>query len=224
MAGTVAGAGVTVVNDRRPLESIIEDEIVELRATDAIYSDKVIGKHVRINITSFNGIVLLTGEAPSADMRVHAGNVVYSMRNVREIYNEVQIKKPISVEQRAADTWLNAKVKSILIANRGLLTRARVVTSDGVVYLMGLVSPEEADQIKDKVNKIKGITSTVALFEPLPSDISDVLRNSSKSIRQANTTPSDGDVRTSDDKELTVIPFKEQTPIQLTDGENTSAK
>ncbi|MDH5217166.1 MAG: hypothetical protein OEX19_05705, partial [Gammaproteobacteria bacterium] len=55
IAGTVAGAGTTVVKDRRNVENIIEDEVIELRSTDAIYSDKIIGKHVRINTTSFNG-------------------------------------------------------------------------------------------------------------------------------------------------------------------------
>jgi osmotically-inducible protein OsmY len=219
LAGTVAGAGATVVKDRRNVENIIEDEVIELRATDAIYSDSIIGKHVRINVTSFNGIVLLTGEAPTPEMRAHAGHVVYAMRNVREVYNEVQIRKPIGVDQRAKDSWTTTKVKSKLIANRGLFTRARVITSDNTVYLMGLVSPGEADHIKGMVDEVKGVHSIIALFEPLENSLDDVLRSEQVTIRKSvvgeekKETP---EQREEDD--MSVLPYVEQPAIQLTDG------
>ena len=219
IAGTVAGASATVVKDRRNVENIIEDEVIELRATDAIYSDKIIGKHVRINTTSFNGIVLLTGEAPTAEMRAHAGHVAYSMRNVREVYNEVQIKPPLGVEQRAKDTWLNTKVKSKLIANRGLFTRARVITSDSTVYLMGLVTPKESDHIKEMVNELEGINSIIALFEPLTDNLSDVLRDSQLSIRKSvvGEEPKQTEEQEEDD-DMSVLPYVEPPSIQLSDG------
>lgn len=219
IAGTVAGAGTTVVKDRRNVENIIEDEVIELRSTDAIYSDKIIGKHVRINTTSFNGIVLLTGEAPSAEMRAHAGHVAYSMRNVREVYNEVQIKTPISLEQRAKDTWLGTKVKSKLIANRGLFTRAKVIASDNTIYLMGLVTPDEADQIKVMVNELEGVNSIIALFEPLADDLSDVLRDSQLTIRKTvvGEEPKKP-IEQQDEDDMSVLPYTEPANIQLTDG------
>lgn len=220
IAGTVAGAGTTVVKDRRNVENIIEDEVIELRATDAIYSDKIIGKHVRINTTSFNGIVLLTGEAPSAEMRAHAGHVAYSMRNVREVYNEVQIKAPVSFEQRAKDTWLGTKVKSKLIANRGLFTRAKIIASDNTIYLMGLVTPDEAEHIKVMVNELEGVNSIIALFEPLTDDLSDVLRDSQLTIRKTvvGEEPKKIPNEQQDDDDMSVLPYIEPSNIQLTDG------
>lgn len=220
IAGTVAAGGATVVKDRRNVENIIEDEVIELRATDAIYSDKIIGKHVRIHVTSFNGIVLLTGEAPSPEMRAHAGQVVYNMRNVREVYNEIQIKDPIGVDQRAQDTWTTAKVKSKLIANRGLFTRARVITSDNTVYLMGLVTPEESDHIKAKVNEIQEIHAIIALFEPLENSLDDVLRSSQVSIRKSvvGEEKTAADEEQEEDEDMTVLHYKEQPDIKLSDG------
>lgn len=219
VAGTVASAGATVVNDRRNVENIIEDEVIELRATDAIYSDPVIGKHVRIHVTSFNGIVLLTGEAPDAEMRAHAGHVVYSMRNVREVYNEVQVKAPITVEKRARDSWLTTKVKTTLIAERGLLTRARVISSDGTIYLMGLVTPAEAEMIKASAGKIEGIGAIIPLFEPLEPGMDDVLRNSRVSIRKNTINQEEQESKSvSDEDDMAVLPYTEQPAIQLTDG------
>ena len=220
IAGTVAGAGATMVKDRRNVENIIEDQVIELRATDAIYSDKIIGRHVRINVISFNGIVLLTGEAPTAEMRAHAGQVAYSMRNVREVYNEVQVKKPISFERRANDTWLTTKVKTKLITNRGLFTRAKVVGSDGNIYLLGLVSPNEAEQMRKMAEAIDGVANVIALFEPIDNSESDVLRSTSQSVRTMNQAKTDpalepDDGITPDEEELTVMPYTEQPSIQI---------
>lgn len=220
VAGTVAGTGAVMAKDRRNVENIIEDEVIELRATDAIYSDKIIGKHVRINITAFNGIVLLTGEAPTEEMRTHAGQVAYAMRNVREVYNEIQVKEPISVERRANDSWLATKVKTTLIADRGLFTRARVVASDGAVYLMGLVTPAEADKIKASVNNIEGVDAMIPLFEPLDTNEEDILRSTRVSIHKNAINQDKKETETrQEENDMSVLPYVDPPQIQLTDGD-----
>ena len=217
VAGTVAGAGTAIVKDRRPMETIIEDNAIELRATDAIYSDEIIGKSVHVDVHSFNGIVLLTGEAPNTQMREHAGHVVYAMRNAREVYNEVRVVPKSPVDERANDSWLSRKVKLTIIADKGLFTHTKVVVANGVVYLMGLVTPDESRKIQSLVATVKGVKSIVPLFEPIDTSSEDILKASTAQVRESIATKPKAP--SSDEDELTILPYTLQPPVQIDDGE-----
>lgn len=164
IAGTVAGAGVTVAADRRSPDKIIEDQAIEIQATDFIYSHKRYGKEVHISVTSFNSTVLLTGETLDKASKNEIIKKVTRMRGVNKVIDGIKVKKLASAADRTHDTWITSKVKSHIIAQKGLLTRSKVVTSNSNVYLMGIVNNEEAKQLIRIVKGVNGVNTVTPLF------------------------------------------------------------
>ncbi len=119
-----------------------------------------------ISVTSFDGIVLLTGQVSSADLIPIASAQVEPLRNVRKVYNELTVAGGPSLLSRTNDSWLTTKVKSALSVSKTFdVTRIKVVTENGVVYLMGLLTREKADAAVDITRDIKGVQKIVKVFE-----------------------------------------------------------
>jgi osmotically-inducible protein OsmY len=163
-----AATGTAVVHDRRTAGSFVEDENIELKAASALSKDQEIKDKAHISVTSFNQIVLLTGEAPTEAMRARAENIVAKIAKVRRVHNEVVIGAPSAMSARASDTWITGKVKTRLfkvkIKNFDP-TRVKVVTENGTVFLMGLLTRAEADAVVDQVRQVGGVQRVVKVFE-----------------------------------------------------------
>lgn len=218
IAGGVVGVGTLVAVDRRNIEDIVEDQAIEMRVTEAIYADPTLTKQVRIAVTSYNGIVLLTGEAPNDAMREHAGNVVYAIRNVREVYNEILVKPKLTGEESALDAWLTTKAKTLLIGARGFPTQTKVVTASGIVYLMGLARGEEAQKAKNALDNVSGIKEVVALFEPLDESMQQILQESATKLhqmprRQAADAAAAQKPKPSEEDDVEIMPYKIEKPV-----------
>ena len=119
-----------------------------------------------ISVTSFGGIVLLTGQVSSADLIPIAAAQVRPMRNVRKVYNELTVAGKTSLLSRTNDTWLTTKVKSAFSTEESSdAARIKVVTENSVVYLMGLLTRAEADAAADIARNIQGVQKVVKVFE-----------------------------------------------------------
>ncbi len=117
-------------------------------------------------MTSFKGIILITGQVPSAEMIPIATTEVESLRNVRKVYNELVMAGSTSMLSRTNDSWLTTKVKSALAAKEETdATRIKIVTENGVVFMMGLLSQEEADAAVKTAREIQGVQKIVKIFE-----------------------------------------------------------
>jgi osmotically-inducible protein OsmY len=165
-----AAATATVVHDRRTAGSIVEDQAIELRVKNALRKDGEIADQTHINVTSYNGIVLLSGEAPSQTLRTRAGKLARDSEQVRRVHNEIQIAAPSSSMTRSSDTWLTTKVKTSLVGVdiKGFdPSRVKVVTENGTVFLMGVIYHKEADAIVVKTQQVSGVQRIVKLFEYL---------------------------------------------------------
>lgn len=164
--GAGAATGAAVAYDRRTTGTFIDDQLIELKSLDAIRSDEELWEQSHINITSFNNIILLTGETPSEELRKRAQDRVGKLPKVRRVHNELQIAAPSAVLSRSGDTWITAKLKVELLNAQGLeSTRIKVVTENGVVYLMGLVSRKEADLATEVARRVNGVQRVVKVFE-----------------------------------------------------------
>ena len=168
----VGGAATTVgvAHDRRTSGSVIEDQAIEMRIYNRLSEDPEINKQAHINVTSYDGIVLLSGEAPSEALRTQAGQIARDAEKVRRVHNEIQIAAPSSMMTRSSDSWITAKVKSSLfgIKIEGFdPTRVKVVTENGTVYLLGLVYHAEAEAAVAEAQKVSGVQRVVKLFEYL---------------------------------------------------------
>lgn len=164
----VAGAatGASVANDRRTAGTVLEDQSIELKAASAIQGDESLAKSVHVSVTSFNNIVLLTGQAPTRALRNRVLNHINDIEKVRRIHNEIAIEEPTSFKTRSSDTWITTKTKSTLLGAKGLeATHVKVVTENGVVYLMGLVTHEQGNTAAKTVQQVSGVQRVVKVFE-----------------------------------------------------------
>ncbi|MDV3237397.1 MAG: BON domain-containing protein [Gammaproteobacteria bacterium] len=164
-----AATGVTVAHDRRTAGTFVEDQTIELKANAALRDDPDLSTQAHLNVTSFNMIVLLSGEAPSEALRQRAGELVSNVEKVRRVHNEVLVAAPSSVMTRSSDTLITARVKTALFGIKGMEdfdpTRVKVVTENGTVFLMGLLTRAEADAAARAASGIGGVQRVVKLFE-----------------------------------------------------------
>jgi len=166
----VAGAatGAAVVHDRRTVGAMIDDQNIELKIGSKIASDPALRDQTHINVTSLNGVVLLTGEALTAEARDQVLGLAREVNGIRRITNEMAVSEPSSLGSRSKDSLITSAVKSRLLVTRGLdASRVKVVTEAGVVYLMGIVSQAEAELATQQTLTIEGIVRVVKVFEYL---------------------------------------------------------
>lgn len=146
--------------------SFIEDDQIETKARVNLHAADQAFDDAHINIVSYNGYVLIAGQVPNETLKAKATDVVRKIRGVRRIYNELEVAAPSSGMTRTSDTWITTKVKSFLLGNPEIEgNRVKVVTEDGVVYLMGLVTAQEANRITAEASEISGVQRVVKLFE-----------------------------------------------------------
>jgi osmotically-inducible protein OsmY len=158
-----------MVHDRRSAGTIVDDQAIEFKAqTEFLSAGSSLGKS-HISVTSYNNVVLLSGEVENQQVRQWAENVVRNIDKVRFVHNELIIAPPSSLSSRSNDAWLTTKVKSSLIQVDGLPgfdpTRVTVVTERGIVYLFGLLTPQEGDAVTNIVSRVSGVQQVVKLFE-----------------------------------------------------------
>ena len=163
VAGAVAG-GALVATDRRSAGAQLDDTTIETKVSGTINSRY--GDRAHIVTTSYNGNVLLSGEAPDSAIVEDAVKLARSTERVKAVYNEVAIQPPTDLSTRTNDTYTTSKVKARFVeANKFSATHVKVVTERGIVYLMGIVSRAEADAAAQIASTTSGVVRVVRLFE-----------------------------------------------------------
>jgi len=222
VVGAAAGASATIATDRRSTGKMLEDQAIELQATDFIYSNKTFGKKVRVSVTSVNNIVLLTGEVPKAEYRDTIYEKIVRMRAVRDVINKIQVRSKLSAEDRSNDLWITSKIKTRILAKKGLLSRTKVITSDEKVYLMGMVTTQEAEEIIAIIKEM-GINNIIPLYEPYNDNLSKALTAQSQS--SSNPTVSKKalektlEEKLREEDNITIKPYVITPPITLNNDE-----
>ncbi len=168
VVGGGAAATAAAAYDRRTTGTVIDDEFIELKAVEAWSKDQELWDQAHLNATSYNNVLLITGEAPSETLRQRAASLVRAIPKVREVHNEIRVAAPSSLPSRSSDSWVTGKVKTALLnADSINALRIKVVTEAGVVYLMGLVTRAEADAATDIARRVDGVQRVVKIFEYL---------------------------------------------------------
>lgn len=163
---TTGATGAAAAYDRRTAGTLLEDQSIELKAGNAFFEDKEIKDNTHVNVTSYNQVVLLTGEAPTEELIQKIVKIVQDIPKVKHVYNELTLAAPSALSSRSSDSLITAKVKTSLLTNEkteGL--RVKIVTENGVVYLMGLVTREEAEPITEVARQVGGVQKVVKLFQ-----------------------------------------------------------
>ncbi len=153
----------------RTLGNIIEDEAIELKVMVNLSKGSAPLAQSHINVKSFNGQVLLTGQVPNEGVRQEAEQIVGQTREVKRIHNELEIAGPSSTIVRSNDIYLTSRVKLKLLSDKSIEgLRVKVVTENGIVYMMGVVTQREADQAVAIVREVPGVQRIVKVFEYVP--------------------------------------------------------
>jgi len=162
----VVGAGTAALSfaDRRTTGVQVDDEGIELRATNRV--SERFGDKVHVNITSFNRSVLITGEVPNETAKSEIEKIVTGTNNVRSVTNDLKVASGTSLSSRAGDATITGKVKARFVdANRFNVFQVKVVTEDSVVYLMGIVTEAEAAAAVEVARTTSGVRKVVKVFE-----------------------------------------------------------
>ena len=164
LIGAGVGAGVMMADDRRTNAAILEDQTIEIKIRSRV--EEKYGEQVHANITSFNRFVLLTGEAPTEEIKQDLSIVALEVQNVRNVQNEVVVAGNSSFTSRSSDALLISRVMGRLMQNERVSTNhLKVVTEDGTVFLMGLVTRAEAEAAAQTAATSNGAQRVVKVFE-----------------------------------------------------------
>lgn len=157
-----------IAYDRRTTGTMIDDQIIEFKASARIASDKDLARRINVNVTSYNNILLLTGEVPTEAIRQQVETLASKVPKVRRIQNEIVVGALSTRSSRLRDSWITTKAKTSLfkIKMPGFNpTRIKVVTENRAVFLLGLVRPAEADAAVAQVSNISNVQKVVKVFE-----------------------------------------------------------
>ncbi len=187
VGGVVAGA--SVMADRRTPAVQAIDKGIELEAGNALA--KRYGDDAHINVTSFNQKVLLTGEAKDADIKGQAGAYVKAMKNVRSVFNELIIGPNSTYTARANDTFLESKIKTQMIFTDKLPSNSMAIIAEGSsVYLMGILTQNEAALAKKVASNADGVKEVYAYFDIISEAEKERLEKQGKADEsQPNSAP-----------------------------------
>jgi osmotically-inducible protein OsmY len=168
IALALSGCATTGIEDpgSRSPPKVWQDQMLEYDAAKEIKASDPGFESAHIVIVSFNGLVLLAGEVGTEELKTKAGEVVNTFKAVRSVHNELVVSGPISMVARSNDSWLTTKVKTKLVAHGAIdSNRINVTTENGVVYLMGYVTREQAGYAVDVTQTVDGVTKIVKVFE-----------------------------------------------------------
>jgi osmotically-inducible protein OsmY len=163
IGGAVVG-GAMVATDRRTSGSLVDDEVIEIKAKGR--TGEAVGDRGTVTATSYNRMVLLTGEVPTEADKALAEQVVARIDNVQSVVNEVTIGPMNTFTERSRDVFVAAKVKASIVDAKDLFANSiKVVVHRGVVYLMGRVTEREATRATDIARGVEGVQKVVRIFE-----------------------------------------------------------
>lgn len=156
---------IQIKTNKRTFGTKINDQQLETIARVNLNKASKELEDAHINIDSFNGIVLLTGQVPSGQLHTLAGDTVSKINSVRQVHNELLTRAPTSFQERSQDSWLTTKIKTKLIASNIQSRRILITTEAQTVFLMGLVSRYEAERITEVAKTTSGVKQVVKVFE-----------------------------------------------------------
>lgn len=154
---------------QRTLGEVMDDRQIDTHLkVNLVKADPIFDK-ANVNIMVYNGVVLLTGELPSKDLRELAGNVARNIGAVRQVHNQISIATKATIYSRANDNWIGTKIRTKLINSQQIESnRVKIVVENRVVYIMGLLSETEAQHVTELARTTEGVVKVVRAIELIP--------------------------------------------------------
>lgn len=160
-----AAVGTKAATDPRTVGTQVDDSTLELRVNSALSKDEQIKKEARVNVTAYQGKVLLTGQAPNTDLSSRAKQIAVGTEGAVEVFNEIRQGQPIGLGTASSDTWITTKVRSQLLGSDQVKSsNVKVTTENGEVFLMGLVTEREGKAAADIASRVSGVKRVTTAF------------------------------------------------------------
>ena len=157
IAAVGATAGGAIIYDKRSSAVILQDQDISNQALAQLNADPALKGSGRVAVATFNRVVLMVGQVETEEERQAAYADVKRVHGVRRIYNQVEISPELTGWDQSGDAWITSKVKTAMMAKPGLSSsQIKVVTENKVVYLMGLVSPNQARVATEVTQTVSG--------------------------------------------------------------------
>ncbi|WP_298443264.1 division/outer membrane stress-associated lipid-binding lipoprotein [uncultured Ferrimonas sp.] len=164
VAGTVGTA--VMVNDNRSVGSQIDDHTIELEVMAALSNHKDLSNQTRISATSVNQQVLLVGQVPNQMLHTKAVQLIKQIDGVERVHDQLRTGNPLGFTSRSNDSWITTKVKSRMLSNDKLNSlRIKVVTENREVFLLGVISQQEAKLAVDIARNTDGVSKVIKVFQ-----------------------------------------------------------
>lgn len=164
VAGTAATA--VVLHDRRDVSTQVEDKGIEFGINNSLSKEEGLVAQGRVRVFSVNSRVLLVGQMPTHALKARVDEVARQQEGVTKVFNEITIGAPIPISQRSQDSWLSTKVRADLVSSEEVdSARTKVVVEDGRVYLMGVLTLDEAAAATEICRNVTGVKEVVRVFD-----------------------------------------------------------
>lgn len=166
VVGAAAGAAaIAMVYDHRSISNSVQDTRTANRIAEKLHRVPRL-KDSHIDVSVFNHVVLLTGQTPNLGAKKLAEDVAKTTPDIGRVYNQLTIEGPTSSLTRTSDSWITTKIKTQMLATDDLKSSSiKIITENGVVYLMGIVSEQQADIAVDIARQVSGVQKVVKIFQ-----------------------------------------------------------
>lgn len=164
---TTGAEGIVEDPTERTAGAVVEDQSIETKVLVNLKKLEPELKKANIDAISHNGVVLLVGQVGSESLKARATQITSdSSSKIKRIHNELEVAGKTSLLSRSNDSWIATKVRTLMLANSSIPSgQIRVVTENGIVYLMGIVSQADGDLATDLARNVSGVTRVVKVFE-----------------------------------------------------------
>ena len=157
---------IAISDGERTWGSWLDDQTIETVTTVNIKKADPALRSARVKVISFNGIVLLVGQVPNRQLKELASDTAQNVAKVRQVYNELEIGPNADLMTQSNDSWLTGKIKSAMLANNAVTAdRIKINTEQGTVFLMGLVTPQMAEEAASIAANTRGVSRVIKVFE-----------------------------------------------------------
>ncbi|MFT6928446.1 MAG: osmotically-inducible protein OsmY [Psychromonas sp.] len=164
----MAGTAVTVSSDERSISEQISDDSLSMDALDKINELNINDQHIRINLISNSGYLLIIGQVTNQQLSEKIEQQLNTLPNAKGIYNQLRIGQPIGFAQQSIDSWITTKVKGKLTANDDVNPlKIKVITENAEVFLIGKVTKEMSDKATDITRQVDGVKRVNRVFQPI---------------------------------------------------------
>jgi osmotically-inducible protein OsmY len=191
ISGAAATTGI-VAADRRSIGQQVEDKTIEIKVANEIRTK--FGDSIRVTTTSYQGVVLLTGDSLGNDRKAEISEIARQTASVKSVSNQVNVvKETASFGELSNDTWITSKVMTTLATTKEIPSRTIIVVTDrSVVYLMGLVTQREGDLAATATAQVSGVKRVDKLFQVISATEANKLDDANRLFNKStdsNTTP-----------------------------------